>query len=281
MHILILPMYYPEKDSSPHRGYMFFEQAMQLVKSGCKTGLAFTEQRPLKNFTWKRFRKESHFQISAEDNGSFVTMRMHAWNPKLSTRTGGIIWSLLTVLLVRKYIRTQGGALRSRAGITGGTPQTGTLTTRPSSAEPYIASYYPTISDPSLLEIRRERGIELCLEGLRLNDLKRWNCCDLWVNDPWEGIFIPSLNQPLDVNGDGNYDAYFYDTDKIADEKYAAIGVYVGTNKSNVLNVKPVQGGYLMEYNYAGRSWPARQYLYPIPEVVIQFNTNLSQNPGW
>lgn len=173
------------------------------------------------------------------------------------------------------------GALRSRAGITGGTPQTGTLTTRPSSAEPYIASYYPTISDPSLLEIRRERGIELCLEGLRLNDLKRWNCCDLWVNDPWEGIFIPSLNQPLDVNGDGNYDAYFYDTDKIADEKYAAIGVYVGTNKSNVLNVKPVQGGYLMEYNYAGRSWPARQYLYPIPEVVIQFNTNLSQNPGW
>ena len=108
MHILILPMYYPEKDSSPHRGYMFFEQAMQLAKSGCRTGLAFTEQRPLKNFTWKRFRKESHFQISAEDNGSFVTMRMHAWNPKLSTRAGGIIWSLLTVLLIRKYIRTYG-----------------------------------------------------------------------------------------------------------------------------------------------------------------------------
>ena len=101
-------MYYPEKDSSPHRGYMFFEQAMQLAKSGCKVGLAFTEQRPLKNFTWKRFRKESHFQISAEDNGSFVTMRLHAWNPKLSTRAGGIIWSLLTVLLVRKYIRTYG-----------------------------------------------------------------------------------------------------------------------------------------------------------------------------
>ena len=55
MHILILPMYYPEKDSSPHRGYMFFEQAMQLAKSGCKVGLAFTEQRPLKNFTWKRY----------------------------------------------------------------------------------------------------------------------------------------------------------------------------------------------------------------------------------
>ena len=36
-----------------------------------------------------------------------------------------------------------------------------------------------------------------------------------------------------------------------------------------------------MKYNYAGRQWPARQYLYPVPEVVIQFNPNLKQNPGW
>lgn len=108
MHILILPMYYPEKDSSPHRGYMFLEQAMQLAKSGSKVGLAFTEQRPLKNFTWKRFRKESHFQVTTENDGAFTTMRLHAWNPKLSTRIGGIIWSLFTVLLVRQYIRQQG-----------------------------------------------------------------------------------------------------------------------------------------------------------------------------
>ena len=173
------------------------------------------------------------------------------------------------------------GALRARAGITGGTAQTGTLTTKPTTAEPYIASYYPTISDPVLLEIRREREIELCLEGFRLNDLKRWNCCDLWVNDPWEGIFIPALNTPLDMNGDGTYDVYFYDTDAIGDDNYASIGVYVGTNSNNIINVEPVDGGYVMKYNYVGRSWPARQYLYPIPEVVIQFNPNLKQNPGW
>lgn len=108
MHILILPMYYPEKDSSPHRGYMFYEQAMQVARAGCTVGLAFVEQRPTKNFTWKRFRQESHFQTSAEDNGTFVTMRMHAWNPKLSTRTGGLIWSQLTLRLVRRYIRKYG-----------------------------------------------------------------------------------------------------------------------------------------------------------------------------
>ncbi len=173
------------------------------------------------------------------------------------------------------------GALRARAGITGGTSQTGTLTTKPTSKEPYIATYYPTISDPVLLEIRREREIELTLEGFRLLDLKRWNCCDLWVNDPWEGVFIPALNTPLDMNGDGKYDAYFYETDKIGDENYSSIGVYVGTNKNNVLNVVQVSGGYLLKYNYVGRQWPQRQYLYPIPEVVIQLNPNLTQNPGW
>ena len=83
------------------------------------------------------------------------------------------------------------------------------------------------------------------------------------------------------LNGDGTYDAYFYDTDQIADETYASIGVYVGTGKNNVLNVEKVNGGYLMKYNYAGRQWPARQYLYQVPEVVIQFNPNLKQNPGW
>ncbi|WP_314968206.1 RagB/SusD family nutrient uptake outer membrane protein [Phocaeicola abscessus] len=173
------------------------------------------------------------------------------------------------------------GALRARAGITGGTDETGTLTTKPTAMEPYIASYYPDITDPTILEIRREREIELCLEGFRLNDLKRWNCCDLWINDPWEGVFIPTLNTPLDMNGDGVDDAYFYNTDNIDDPNYSVIGVYVGTNKNNVLNVVEVNGGYLMKYNYSGRSWPIRQYLYPIPEVVIQLNSNLKQNPGW
>lgn len=173
------------------------------------------------------------------------------------------------------------GVLRQRAGITGGTDQTGTLTSKPTSVEPYIASYYPDITDPVVLEIRRERETELSLEGFRFWDLKRWNCFNLWEEDPWEGIFIPALNTPMDVDGDGVYDAYFYDTDEIGNDSYKAIGVYVGTEKNNVLNVKAVNGGYLMKYNIAGRSFPVRQYLYPIPEVVIQKNPNLKQNPGW
>lgn len=173
------------------------------------------------------------------------------------------------------------GALRARAGITGGTDETGTLTTKPKKAEPYIAAYYPGVTDPSVLEIRRERAIELCLEGFRLDDLKRWNMCQLFVNDPWEGIYIPALNTPLDLNGDGTYDAYFYTSDKIPDSKYNSIGVYVGKNKNNINNVVQHGTGYVLKYNIAGRSWPDREYLFPIPQVVIQKNPNLTQNPGW
>lgn len=108
MHILILPMYYPEPGVPAHRGYMFYEQAMQIAGSGCRVGLAYTEQRMPKEFSPKTFCKESHFQITEEDNGTFVTLRMRAWNPKLSTRIGGIIWSLLTLLLVRNYIHRYG-----------------------------------------------------------------------------------------------------------------------------------------------------------------------------
>lgn len=108
MHILILPMYYPEPGAPAHRGYMFHEQAMQIARAGCRVGLIYTEQRLRKDFTWKRFCHESHFQITREDNGTFVTLRLHAWNPKLSTRIGGLIWANLTLLAVRNYIRHYG-----------------------------------------------------------------------------------------------------------------------------------------------------------------------------
>jgi starch-binding outer membrane protein, SusD/RagB family len=61
------------------------------------------------------------------------------------------------------------GTLRSRAGITGG------ISTLPATADPYLQStYFPDISDPVILEVRRERGIELALEGFRFYDLVRW-----------------------------------------------------------------------------------------------------------
>ena len=96
------------------------------------------------------------------------------------------------------------GALRARAGITGG------LTALPTRVDPYLQStYFPDISNPVILEIRRERGIELVLEGLRFQDLIRWKHGELMAM-PWLGFYVPKANQLMDLNEDGTPDVYFY-----------------------------------------------------------------------
>jgi starch-binding outer membrane protein, SusD/RagB family len=98
------------------------------------------------------------------------------------------------------------GVLRSRGGITGG------LDAVPAVADPYLQErYFPEIEDPALLEIRRERGIELVMEGQRFYDLVRWRKGKL-MEKVFNGIYVPALNQPMDLNGDGNYNVSFYMT---------------------------------------------------------------------
>ena len=40
------------------------------------------------------------------------------------------------------------------------------------------------------------------------------------------------------------------------------------------------KGGYRLNYEIS-RVWNDNMYIYPIPEIVIQKNPNLKQNPGW
>jgi hypothetical protein len=168
------------------------------------------------------------------------------------------------------------GVLRRRAGITGGD-----LDQKPTVVDPYIQkTYYPGISDPVILEIRRDRAIELCLEGLRMLDLKRWACGNLWKDVEWTGIYIPALDTPLDMNGDGTYDVYFTTNTN-----------YAGTYKGITVQLKGAQtvkklsddpnGGYVYFYNETSHTWNDNMYLYPIPAQVITMNPNLTQNPGW
>ena len=96
------------------------------------------------------------------------------------------------------------GLLRARAGITAG------LTTLPTVVDPYLQSvYFPDITDPVILEVRRERGIELCLEGFRFHDILRWKRGDLMLME-WNGFYVPKLLTPMDLNEDGINDVVFF-----------------------------------------------------------------------
>lgn len=165
------------------------------------------------------------------------------------------------------------GTLRGRAGITGG------LDKKPTTADPYMMSIYAGVTDPVILEIRREREIELILEGLRLNDLKRWACGKLWETAAWDGIYIPALNTPLDLNGDGTNDVFVTEDSKYSGP-YKSIAMYTGDNLKVVKLADDTKGGYRLNYEIS-RVWNDNMYIYPIPEIVIQKNPNLKQNPGW
>ncbi len=163
------------------------------------------------------------------------------------------------------------GALRARAGITGG------LTTLPTVIDPYLqANYFPDITNPVLLEIRRERGIELTLEGFRYNDLIRWKHGELLLQT-WNGMYVPALNVPMDLNGDGVLDVCFYKT--LPSQQISGV-TYVNVSADPQ---KLANGTYgeLHWLDNISRDWQDYKYLYPIPYADLQLNPKIGQNPGW
>jgi hypothetical protein len=170
------------------------------------------------------------------------------------------------------------GALRKRAGITGG------LNAKPTVVDTYLQSkYFPGISDPSLLEVRRERGIELCLEGFRFDDIVRWKRGELMTME-WNGMYVPALNTPMDLNEDGVLDVAFYKTtlpaNRPAGVTYVDVSPLVG-GKPNSQQLSGDTSGELTWLNNIPRKWADRNYYYPIPAGDIITNPKLGQNPGW
>ena len=150
-----------------------------------------------------------------------------------------------------------------------------TDTSYPTTADPFLAAYYK-LNDPVLLEIRRERSIELVLEGHRVNDLMRWARADL-INKQWYGLYIPEVNKSYDLNGDGTMDINVYNK---ADGNGGRAGTPVMLSSDN--------GGWTLENGSSGRlkynlarNFTEQRYLHPIPAAAIVLNPNLKQNAGW
>ncbi len=168
------------------------------------------------------------------------------------------------------------GALRKRAGITGAT-----LTTLPAAADPYLVSFFGNrFSDPVLLEVLRERGVELIFEGLRPDDLRRWKLGGLFQSAAMNGMYVPGLGEH-DLNGDGINDVYFYQG---ARPPSTTPGIaFVDVSPSTAAGRIQLSNGTSGEviWNPGPRQWIDAKYLYPIPEAVRTRNPKLGQNPGW
>lgn len=140
---------------------------------------------------------------------------------------------------------------------------------------------YPNVSGSNkgvILEIRRERTIELMQEGFRFDDLVRWkagSCIDQSI----VGMYFPGAGG-YDLSGDGKADVILYAEGEAKPTADAGVLVYK-IGKDVILS--DGNKGYLYYHKNINRTpfSEERDYLYPIPTDERSLNHNLIQNPGW
>lgn len=129
-----------------------------------------------------------------------------------------------------------------------------------------------------ILEIRRERTIELAQEGHRYYDIIRWKEGKIF-EQPLYGIYIEEPdadgNAFYDFNADGVNDLCVYQTKKPS--KKAT--VYYQAGKDVILSEGTY--GFIQMHKDMGKWDESRDYYYPIPSEERSLNKNLKQNPGW
>ncbi len=149
----------------------------------------------------------------------------------------------------------------------------------------FLASYYPHCTGANqgvLLEIRRERTIELACEGFRLWDMFRWMEGAQLVpasntQGGFRGCYFPALGE-YDMNGDGINDLCLYQGEKPAT---SCTLIEVGAGKD--IELTDGTSGYVSCFGERTYEWnETRDYLWPIPsEQRVATQGALSQNPGY
>ena len=167
--------------------------------------------------------------------------------------------------------------LRARVGMA-------KMATVPKTADPLMEKYYPNVKGTqkaAILEVRRERTVELCFEGFRQWDLLRWKE-GKWMTPAsttgFQGIYFPDLGD-FDLDGDGKVDVCLYQGTKPSTKAPDANVIEVAGNWSLTNGTS----GNLTYYKAENYQWDeGKDYLWPIPEDQRQITGGaLSQNPGW
>ncbi len=156
--------------------------------------------------------------------------------------------------------------------------------------DPLQAARYPNIQSAQaqvLLEIRRERRVELAIEGFRFDDLMRWEAGKLLENEP-EGLYFPGPGK-YDLTGDGIEDIVLIpnsesvpairETNSLGTQlvyyrtgfQDEDAGVYLANGVSGTVQTVRDRGVFV-----------APKYYYrPIPATHVTVNPNLKQIMGW
>lgn len=159
-------------------------------------------------------------------------------------------------------------------------------------SDPYLLSDqtgYPNVKgDPQeavILEIRRERAIELFQEGYgRYFDLMRWKA-GYCLNQPMHGMYIPG---PGNYSFGDNSDYTFYVESTESKKTLYKIYDPSGAEESDMVYLwdpntqKYATSGNIDPLKKIPHSFDeSKHYLYPIAKKELELNKNLDQNPNW
>ena len=161
------------------------------------------------------------------------------------------------------------------------------MTAANNNPDPLMASYYPNVNSGAnkgvILEIRRERTVELPCEGLRQWDMLRWKEGAQLVPssnglDGFLGCYFPSLGE-YDMNGDGKMDLCLWSGTKPATTCDAMLEIGEGKDAQ----LTEGTSGYIVCFRGRTYKWEeGRDYLWPIPtDQRVATGGALSQNPGY
>lgn len=127
-----------------------------------------------------------------------------------------------------------------------------------------------------ILEIRRERTVELLCEGFRYWDIMRWKEGKRFER-PFYGMYFPGTGS-YDLDGNGTVDFVIYEGDAPAVESGV---VYASLDQLHLS--EGGKSGYITANFGIERKWNEdRDYLYPIPtDDIVLTQGKVKQNPGW
>ena len=157
----------------------------------------------------------------------------------------------------------------------------------PSKADDYLQECYPNARGTQLaaiLEVRRERTVELFCEGFRQWDLLRWGE-GKWLTpkatDGFKGIYVNGLGD-YDLDKDGKVDLCLYRGTKPGTSAPSANIIEIG-DQWTITGGSQENVGFLTYYSKEDYLWQeGRDYLWPIPADQRSLTGGaLSQNPGW